>query len=177
MKITNPLIRLTALAPLLLAACSTPAAASGSGDPEKAPVSTGQDACPVTPPPAEPFIPPEPWPETYPYEGRVWYGDAGLWTALPEDGEWGQLLYGDKFWWWSEEFDVEQDSTPNLAVTAQRLDGKAPESHADKATNGYHDDFDWAMLMGLTVDSPGCWEITGEYKGHSLTLVVWVSEE
>jgi hypothetical protein len=113
----------------------------------------------------------------YPYEGQVWYGEAGLWTALPENGEWRQLLYGDKFWWWSEEFDVKVDSTPDLTVTARRLDGQAAGFRSEEATNGFHDDFNWAMLMGMTLDSPGCWEITGEYKGHALTLVVWVPAE
>jgi hypothetical protein len=174
MKNLQPLLLLTTLLAFLLAACSTQAAASGSENPGKAPVSTGQAACPVTQPPAEPFVPPEPWPATYPYEGRVWYGSPGLWTALPEDGEWQQLLYGDKFWWWSEEFDVREDTTPGLVVTARRLDGPAAEFHTNEATNGFHDDFNWAMLMGMTLDSPGCWEITGEFRGHALTIVVWV---
>ena len=175
-KPTLPIL-ITTLCSLVLATCSTPAAASGATAPREAPVESGRDACPVTQPPAEPFIPPGPWPESYPYLGRVWYGSPGLWTALPEGGEWRQLAHGDKFWWWSEEFDVEEDTTPNLVVTALRLDGKAAEFRTDHATNGYHKDFHWAMLVGVTVDSPGCWEITGEYNGHSLTLVVWVPGE
>ncbi|HUF39047.1 MAG TPA: hypothetical protein VMN57_11030 [Anaerolineales bacterium] len=177
MNKSHLLFLFTVLVSFLLTACSTPAAASGSENLGKGPVSTGQAACPVTQPPAEPFVPPKPWPETYPYAGRVWYGSAGLWTALPEDGEWRQLLYGDKFWWWSEEFDVEEDSTPNLVISARRLDGKAPEVLTDEATNGYHDSFNWAMLMGLTVETPGCWEITGEYAGHTLSIVVWIPAE
>jgi hypothetical protein len=52
-----------------------------------------------------------------------WFGQASLWTALPESGSWRQLALGEKFWWWSQEFDVQEDSTPGLAITARRLDG------------------------------------------------------
>jgi hypothetical protein len=32
------------------------------------------------------------------------------------------------------------------------------------------------MLVGVYVPTPGCWEITGEYRGEKLSFVVWVKE-
>jgi hypothetical protein len=30
------------------------------------------------------------------------------------------------------------------------------------------------MLVGIYVPTPGCWEITGEYKSQKVSFVVWV---
>ena len=139
-------------------------------------VSTNEqyEDCPVTRPPKSPFIPPEPWPSQPPGKDQFWLGDNGLWTALPASGSWRQLALGEKFWWWSEEFDVTEDAMPNLTVTARRLDGDAPSFQVSEATNGYHESFNWAMLIGVELASPGCWEFTGQYKGHQLSFVLWV---
>jgi hypothetical protein len=93
------------------------------------------------------------------------------------DGSWPQLASGEKFWWWSEEFDVNEDATPDLTVTARRLDEQAAFFQVSEATHGYHESFDWAMLVGVELESPGCWEITGQYKGHELSFVLRVPEE
>ena len=130
--------------------------------------------CPVTQPPKTPFIPPEPWPSQPPGEGQFWLGDSGLWTALPISGSWRQLALGEKFWWWSEKFDVAEDAMPDLTVTARRLDGDVPSFQVSEATNGYHESFNLAMLIGVELASPGCWEFTGQYKGHQLSFVLWV---
>lgn len=134
-------------------------------------------ACAVTRPPAVPFTPPAPWPAQPPTPGQFWYGNDGLWTALPADGNWRQLALGEKFWWWSAAFDVAEDATPDLTVTARRLDGDAPVFQASPATNGYHESFHWAMLMGVQLASPGCWEVTGQYKDSQLSFVLWVPSE
>ena len=173
---------ITALA-LLVASCN-PLDASAAGEAntkashETASAMEELSDCPVTQPPEHPFIPPSPWPEQppgRPYE--FWFGDHGLWTALPVNGSWRQLALGEKFWWWSEEFDVTQDTTPNLMVTAKRLDEDAPAFQISEATNGYHESFNWAMLIGVGLPSPGCWEFTGQYKGHQLSFVLWVPQE
>lgn len=132
------------------------------------------DDCPVTRRPEARFIPPDPWPERPSQDTDFWYGDNGLWTALPASGSWRQLALGEKFWWWSEEFILSEDYTPDLTVTARRLDGPAPEFHVTEATNGYHPTFDLAMLIGVQLASSGCWEFTGRYKDRQLTLVIWV---
>ena len=99
-----------------------------------------------------------------------------MWTALPQDGSWRQLALGEKFWWWSEEFDVKEDTMPDLRITARRLDGEAAAFETGEATNGFHESFHWAMLAGVQLPSPGCWEFTGEYKGHELSFVLWVPD-
>lgn len=131
-------------------------------------------ACTVTRPPEPAFVPPAPWPIRPPETDRFWFGNADLWTSLPLDGNWRQLALGEKFWWWSQEFDVKEDSTPDLTVIARRLDGDAPNFQVSEATNGYHESINWAMLIGVELPSPGCWEFTGQYKGQELSFVVWV---
>ena len=157
---------------LLLAACNTGTAVNTL---YKSALSDGQqESCPVSQPSETAFIPPEPWPAKPPDEDRFWLGDPGLWTALPKDGSWSQLALGEKFFWWSEEFDVTKDETPNLVVSARRLDGDSPDFSGTEATNAYHPTFDWAMLIGVDLPSPGCWEITGQYNAHELTFVLSV---
>lgn len=144
-------------------------------------------SCPVTQPPDPRFLPPEPWPERPPDGGEFWYGSAELWTALPGDGTWGQLLRGDKVLWWREGFDGSIENRPALEMVGRRLDapfaaGRLPgiadakaEAHTvSPATNAYHPSFNWAMLTGFEVPEPGCWEITGRYRERELTFVVWV---
>jgi hypothetical protein len=166
---------------LLLVACAAPPAAASAPEATSAPAAA-QD-CPVTLPPDDPFVPPDPWPATPPGEDEYWYGDASLWTALPRDGRWAglSLPMGDKFWWWSAAFDVNEDSTPGLTVTARPVvlaGGETPGEpvRASKATNGYHPSFHWAMLVGLKVPA-GCWEVTGEYRGQGLTFTLWVGQD
>ncbi len=163
----------------LLVACA-PGAESAAAEPTPTrPLPSLQPAptdapfiCPVTLPPETPFVPPTPWPAVPPDPGRYWFGDSDLWTALPLDGQWAQLARGEKFWWWSANFDVQQDDTPDLLLTARRLDGDAPPFQSFPATNGYHDSINWAMLAGVTLPTPGCWEITGHYQGTQQTIVV-----
>lgn len=178
-----PLPLLFAVVALLATACN-PLAASAAGEMDaqasREPTSaiSGRSHCPVTQPPVTPFIPPGPWPAQPPgFPDEFWFGDAGLWTALPTGGSWRQLALGEKFWWWSEEFDVKEDPTPDLMVTARRLDGDAPVFQVSEATNGYHESFNWAMLIGVKLASPGCWEFTGHYKDHQLSFVLWVPAE
>ena len=167
---------------LLAAACNSPGAsvvgeAAAKASHETTSAIAGLSDCSVTQPPEPPFIPPSPWPSQPPGTGEFWFGDDGLWTALPFSGSWRQLALGEKFWWWSEEFDVSQDATPDLTVTAKRLDGDAPPFQVSEATNGYHESFNLAMLIGVKLASPGCWEFTGQYKSHQLSFVLWVPPE
>lgn len=159
---------------MLLAACS---ASTGPTNVDLEPVAlpvAHNTACPVTQRPATPFIPPAPYPTNPPPGSDFWYGDAKLWTALTDGGEWAQLALGEKFWWWSADFDVGTESEPALVVTARRLDGEAPEFESDWATNGSHPTLGTAMLVGVTLPTRGCWEITGRYKGHELVVVQFV---
>jgi len=146
----------------------------GPTSPAKAPAGT-LDTCPVTLPPDSPFTPPPPYPPEAPYAGKFWHGTEELWTMLPDDGTWQQLAYGEKLFWWREGYTGSEEPQPELAVTARRLDGQAPAAHSGPlATNAYHSDFHWAMLVGMQVATSGCWQITGHYQGHELSFVVWV---
>lgn len=133
--------------------------------------------CQVTQPPDPSFVPPDPWPSRPPGTGKFWFGDNSLWTALPTNGSWRQLVLGEKFWWWSENFNGSKDATPDLTVTAKNLDGEAPLFQTSDATNGYHESFNWAMLIGVDLASPGCWEFTAQYEGHQLSFILWVPPE
>jgi hypothetical protein len=146
--------------------------------------------CPVTARPDPPFVPPTGFPETPRprYAGMFWYGSEDLWTLVNESGAWNQLPnggdtsvaardssgpYQDKSFWWSTAFNVSEDSTPALRVTGRRLDGPAPAAHSSGATNAIAD-LGPSMLTGLTVPTSGCWELTGHYRDHELSYVVWI---
>jgi hypothetical protein len=133
-----------------------------------------------TVPPKEPFIPPAPY-ELDDSENGFWLGTEKLWTALPKSGNvwgWGPRAPGQpdltaKTFWASVNFNYREEYPPKLKVTGKRLDGDAPPLMANRATNAFPGPAA-AMLVGVYVPAPGCWEITGEYKGEKLSYVVWV---
>jgi len=127
------------------------------------------------------FTPPAPYPPAPPaaYKGQFWYGTADLWTMLGTDGLWADLPksnsgYTQKIFWWRHGYDATTEPAPELIVTGKRLDASAPSLVASKATNAVAD-FGQAMLVGVDIPTPGCWQITGNYKGHELSFVVRVS--
>ena len=179
---SKPLPFLIAAIALLIAACNSPNSPI-TGDPTPVGLQETKSThnqlsdCPVTQLSEATFIPPEPWPPQPPGTDEFWFGDRGLWTALPQSGSLHQLVLGEKNFWWSEEFDVSEDETPDLKVTARRLDGDTADFQVSEATNAFHESINWAMLVGVDLASPGCWEFTGQYKDHQLSFVVWVPEE
>ncbi len=134
--------------------------------------------CPVTTPPDPLFTPPAPYPQTPPGE-YFWYGDASLWVALPQNGVWAELPhnpdgYTQKVFWWREGYIWTEEPEPDLTVFGQRLDEPAPPLKASRATNAFAEDIQSAMLVGVDIPTPGCWEITGRYRDAELSFVVWV---
>jgi hypothetical protein len=131
-----------------------------------------------TVPRKEPFTPPAPYELD---DGGFWLGTEKLWTALPKSGAvWGWAPRGPghpdltaKTFWGSVNFNWKTEYPPELKVTGRRLDGDAPPVIAHRATNAFPGPAA-AMLVGVYVPTPGCWEITGEYKGEKLSYVVWV---
>ncbi|MFP4072701.1 MAG: hypothetical protein ACLFVZ_01560 [Actinomycetota bacterium] len=139
--------------------------------------------CPVTIPPQPGFLAPEPegltysedyqatgWPREYPHEDMVWYGSEELWTALAVDGDHG----GRKSVWWSVNFPgggVEEQ--PDVSVTWTRLDtDRAVVIDSDgPGTNAFTAQEGWFMMSGVDPDLPGCWRVTAEYKGATLSYV------
>jgi hypothetical protein len=71
------------------------------------------------------------------------------------------------------DYNPHRDGNPDLNVIARRLDGEAPPVLANEAHNAIGS----AMSDGIYLPTPGCWEITGEYKGQKLSFVVWVTPE
>lgn len=148
---------------LLTAACALP------------PDSGGAFPCPVTSPPAPPFQPPG---MTEEYEGLFWYGDEGFWTALPEDGVWRELPtdetgFVQKVVFWRLGYDPLDEPNPALTVSGRRLDAKGPGFVERETTHGW-DDSGAFMLVGISIPSPGCWEITAEYEQERLAFTVLV---
>jgi len=154
--------------------------ACGTIAPPGAPTEAG-DTCPVTPAPQPPFVPPAPYPAQSPpaYAGQFWYGTPALWTMLGADGSWSALPksaggYSQKVFWWSAGYRASEMPVPALTVTGRRLDGASEPLSAARATNASAD-FGEAILVGVVLPQPGCWEITGNYQGHDLSFVVQVT--
>jgi hypothetical protein len=150
-------------------------------------------SCPVTRRPAKAFIPPAPYPTDLP-ENVFWLGTEKLWTDLREPMIWGWAPHQPgheqevqpltaKIFWWRVGYDWRAEPQPNLTVTGRRLDGPAPplmvmtwprrNAAPAQATNAIMGRTS-AMLTGIYVPTPGCWEITGDYQGDKLSFVVWV---
>jgi hypothetical protein len=139
-------------------------------------------SCRLTGPPTTPFTPPgernggcE--------DDSFWIGTEELWLCLPKKGEkWGWLPRTPdhstpdltaKIFWGSADFDYHKKEDYSLKVTGRRLDGDAPPLVVSKVTNALFVPHA-AMLTGVYAPTPGCWEITGDYKGQKLSYVVWV---
>lgn len=100
------------------------------------------------------------------WSGPLWYGTRSLSVNLRLDGTYAG---GDKFFWYSEGFRPEQAS--ELEVSIQRLDNGPMSALALQPTNALFDNR-WHILTGINFPDPGCWEITGTYRGQMLRFVV-----
>lgn len=137
-------------------------------------------SCPVTVAPTTPFTPPGE-PEMGANDKGFWLGTEKLYIALPKSGEvWGWLPHAPgnpiltaKIFWGSVDFDYHKKEDYDLKVTGRRLDGDAPPLVVDKVTNALFVPRA-AMLTGVWMPTPGCWEITGDRRGQKLSFVVWV---
>jgi hypothetical protein len=104
-----------------------------------------------------------------------WYGTDALAVQLPRTGAWpitapGALI-AVKLFWWSAGFRPGMES--NLNVTIRELGGAEVTAVISKPTSAHAASLGgWTMLTGLDFPEAGCWEITGEYLGQSLTFVV-----
>jgi hypothetical protein len=134
------------------------------------------EACPVTKPPAQPFVPPPPyWTDHGPDD--FWYGTESLWTHLGAQGTWhleGKSGYRTKLTYWRRGFDWRREPEPKLIVIAKRLDREAPPVAADPAHAVFVTTERPGMMTGIDIPSTGCWELTAQYGGHRLSFVVSV---
>jgi len=139
-------------------------------------------SCQVTVRPTHAFTPPAPY-EVDP--NAFWWGTEKLWTSVDESGIWPWMPHKPghenevqpltaKLFWMSVKYDWRKElNYPELTVTGKRLDGHAPPLLVTQATNAFPGP-GAAMVIGVYVPTPGCWEITGQYKGEKLSFVVWV---
>ena len=99
-------------------------------------------------------------------------GADGTWAGLPRNDR----GFRQKVFWWYPGFDGRVEAQPDLNVTGRRLDGPESFVHAVPATNAHHVDFGgWTILTGIDVPTPGCWELTGTYRGQTVSFVVWIT--
>ena len=146
--------------------------------PEQRPIPPA--SCPVTLAPAVPFTPPG-VPEMVKDDIVFWFGTEKLWTSLRRSGEvWGwkprpagTSNLTQKLFYYSVDYDRHREGNADLKVTGRRLDADAPPLWTPPTTNALGEPYD-AMATGVYMPTPGCWEITGEYKGQKLTFVVWL---
>jgi len=136
-------------------------------------------SCPLTVPQEQAFVPPAPY-DTLGFIGHFWFGSNSLWTEILDNGIWEGLPhnlegYTQKVFWWRDGYVWNEEPEPNLIVTGERLDAKAPPLKVSRATNAYASDIGSAMLVGVDFPTLGCWKITGQYKKAELSFVVWVA--
>ena len=139
-------------------------------------------SCPVTAPPQKPFIPPKPFP-TETSERSFWLGTDKLWTNVQKSAVWGwgpnkpghENDLTAKTFWMSVNFRYDKEYPPALKVSGRKLDGPSTPLRTLTPTNAFPGPTA-AMLSGVIVPTPGCWEITGEYRGQRLSFVVWVTQ-
>jgi hypothetical protein len=176
-----PLAIISLFTPICFVALQTPhstlASASASQQLQDRVRKEVAEACPVTKPPAQPFIPPPPyWTDHQP--DRFWYGTESLWTLLDVPGTWrvgGRKVCRTKLVYWTQGFDWRREPEPKLTVTARRLDREAPsvaEEHANAVfVTGPQPA---AMMTGIDIPSTGCWKLTAQYRDQKLSFVVSV---
>ena len=112
-------------------------------------------------------------------ESEHWYGSEALAVMVPGHRAWGttgpNALIAVKLFWWSAGFKPGMQS--NLKVSINNLDGKPNDAVVSNPTSAHAESLGgWTMLTGIDFPSVGCWEITGEYLGQTLTFVVETSE-
>ncbi len=146
-------------------------------------------SCPVTVPGEAAFTPasaaPDDPPEVY---DDVWFGTPDLWTLIDPGGEvWSDLPKGadgsltERTFWWSANYSA--DDPGEFTVTAEHLSGTAPQFEASQTGGTGFNPFmtqpthESVTVVGLDFPDSGCWSLTAEYKGSSLSYVVWVEDE
>ena len=121
---------------------------------------------------------PVPWQNKLdPGARSIWFGSESLAVLVPRDGVWGgsgrENDYGNKLWFWSEDWSLQEEPQPALKVYARELNDEKLRSESASTTHGYGPGWE-AMLTGLGFPAPGCWEISSFYRASKVTFVVKV---
>ncbi|HSM72123.1 MAG TPA: hypothetical protein VK851_11325, partial [Anaerolineales bacterium] len=83
--------------------------------------------------------------------------------------------YTQKIFWWRDGYIWNEEPVPDLKVSGERLDGKAPSFTVTEATNALMPGSESAMLTGVDFPTLGCWKITGQYGKTALSFIIWVA--
>jgi hypothetical protein len=94
-------------------------------------------------------------------DGEVW--DWGRFPTAPNEAV-------QKTFWWSANWQMQLEPRPTITVDGTRLDGPGT-FRFDRGTNARLDGLGDAMLVGIDVPTPGCWEISATYRGATLSYV------
>ena len=137
---------------------------------------TSDSACPVTIG-TDSLGPPFP-------DAENWYGSESLAVVLPEDGKWGitgpNARIAVKLFVWS--FGFKHGMEKNLSVRVESLSGGPNDAVVKDITGAEAPSLGGAtMLAGIDFPSVGCWRLTLDYLGQSLSFVVetydWTDED
>ena len=112
----------------------------------------------------------EPWPQA-----ATWFGAEALAVMLPRDGIWSTTVPGHriavKLFWYTTGFEPGMEQ--NFAGRIERIDEGPNDAVLSGPTNAGGESLGaWTILTGIDFPSAGCWKITGQYLGQSLTFVV-----
>jgi len=96
-----------------------------------------------------------------------------IWYWRPQSSG---VILTEKVFWYRQGYSWSQERIPKINVTGKRIDGPAPplELPYGRPTHAIFSPDFAAMLTGVYVPVPGCWEITGDYEGDKVSFVVWV---
>ncbi len=137
-----------------------------------------QNFCHTTLPPSQPFIPPAPYVQDS-GDDRFWYGTEALWTSLRYDGKWtgyhNERGYREKLFFWAKGYDWRKEPKPPLIINVHRLDADGRDIAITDANNAFVPSRGSAgMVTAFEIPTPGCWQLTAHFHGHTLTFVVLV---
>lgn len=151
-----------------------------TGDTPSAELENAPDWCPVTVSGVLAFTPLADAPEgPPPVSDEVWYGTPDLWTLINPEGEVNskRWLEGDRTFWWSQNFSP--DNPGEVSVTAEQVNGSASAVQASETAGTGFNPFmlqpthESVTMIGIELPESGCWELTAEYKGSTLSYVIW----
>jgi len=116
-------------------------------------------------------------------DAENWYGSEALAVILPQDGRWGitgpNALIAVKLFVWSAGFKPGMEQ--HLSVRIEPLSGQPNDAVVEGISNaGAKSLGGWTMLAGIDFPSVGCWRLTLDYLGQTLSIVVetydWTQE-
>lgn len=108
-------------------------------------------------------------------DSENWYGSESLAVSLPSNGKWSitgpTARIAVKLFVHSVGFEPGMER--HLSVRVESLTGQPNDAVVKDVTNAGNASLtEWAMLVGIDFPSVGCWQLTLDYLGQSLTFIV-----